>query len=181
MFLFLQNIGGNKNDSVSVPAKETPSNVSAPIFGGGSGNAGESNIGKAIFGGASSNTNTEASSIGKPIFGTSSNTPSFGSLASNTTSSTFAFGQKSDKPFSFQGAGAAIFNTSATSPAKKDESTNDGDAEDAEHDPHFEPIIPLPELVQVTTGEEDEEEVYKHRSKVFRYVNWKHLKLIEKI
>ena len=44
----------------------------------------------------------------------------------------------------------------------------EGDGE-GDHDPHFEPIIPLPELVQVKTGEEDEETLFKYRSKVFRY------------
>ena len=38
----------------------------------------------------------------------------------------------------------------------------------SDHDPHFEPIIPLPELVQVTTGEEDEEELFGQKSKCFR-------------
>ena len=37
------------------------------------------------------------------------------------------------------------------------------------HDPYFEPIVPLPELVEVKTGEEDEEVLFKHRAKVYRY------------
>lgn len=45
---------------------------------------------------------------------------------------------------------------------------DDGHVEDNEHDPHFEPIIPLPELVQVTTGEEDEEDLFKHKGKCYR-------------
>ena len=46
---------------------------------------------------------------------------------------------------------------------------DDADEDGTNHDPHFEPIIPLPELVQVTTGEEDEEVLFKHRAKVYRY------------
>ena len=160
---------GPTNDDNSVSASAT---FGTAIFGGGSGSTPAENtpiFGKPVFGGNANSSAQNESSIGKSIFGTSTNTPSFGSLASNSAS-TFAFGQKSDKPFSFQGAGAAIFNTSTPSSAKQDDSVNEGDGEDApEHDPHFEPIIPLPELVQVTTGEEDEEEVYKHRSKVFRF------------
>ena len=47
---------------------------------------------------------------------------------------------------------------------------DDEGAEDDEengHDPHFEPIVPLPELIDVKTGEEEEAIVFKHRAKVF--------------
>ncbi|KAM9320026.1 E3 SUMO-protein ligase RanBP2-like [Gastrophryne carolinensis] len=40
----------------------------------------------------------------------------------------------------------------------------------AEEDgPHFEPVVPLPEKVEVKTGEEDEEEMFCQRSKLFRF------------
>ena len=54
-----------------------------------------------------------------------------------------------------------------------DEEGNDDDdtAENDGHDPHFEPIVPLPELVEVKTGEEDDEELFKHRAKVYRFCN----------
>ena len=54
-------------------------------------------------------------------------------------------------------------NTSARQEEGDDAAGDDG------HDPHFEPIIPLPELVTVTTGEEDEDVVFKHRAKVYRF------------
>jgi len=41
-------------------------------------------------------------------------------------------------------------------------------AED-EHDPHFEPVIKLTEQVEVKTNEEDEEVLFKLRSKLFRF------------
>merc|ERR1712223_1152811 len=91
---------------------------------------------------------------------------SFASLA--TTDSKPLFGQKTEG-FSFAGANKPLFGTTSK-PAN--ESTNDDDTEQVEeneHDPHFEPIIPLPELVDVKTGEEEEEEVFKHRAKVYRY------------
>ena len=33
---------------------------------------------------------------------------------------------------------------------------------------HFEPVIELPDLVEVKTGEEDEDELYVHRAKLYR-------------
>ena len=36
------------------------------------------------------------------------------------------------------------------------------------NDPHFEPIIPLPALVEVKTGEEDEEVIFSQRAKLYR-------------
>ncbi|CAK1541746.1 unnamed protein product [Leptosia nina] len=43
-----------------------------------------------------------------------------------------------------------------------------GDAETPEHDPHFEPIVSLP-LVDIQTNEEEEEELVKIRSRLYRY------------
>lgn len=66
--------------------------------------------------------------------------------------------------FAFAGAGAAVFGQKGGAPK------GEGDEEGGEdnHDPHFEPIIPLPELVQVTTGEEEEQAVFQHRAKLYR-------------
>lgn len=51
-----------------------------------------------------------------------------------------------------------------------DEGEDGGDDEAPEsHDPHFEPIIPLPALVEVKTGEEDEELIFSHRAKLYRF------------
>ena len=40
---------------------------------------------------------------------------------------------------------------------------------------YFEPVIPLPDKVDVITGEEEEEVLYSHRAKLFRLVDgeWK--------
>uniref|UniRef100_A0A8C5M3E9 Ran-specific GTPase-activating protein n=1 Tax=Leptobrachium leishanense TaxID=445787 RepID=A0A8C5M3E9_9ANUR len=42
--------------------------------------------------------------------------------------------------------------------------------EDANHDPHFEPIVSLPEQ-EIKTLEEDEEELFKMRAKLFRFAS----------
>lgn len=56
----------------------------------------------------------------------------------------------------------------------QEDKTNHGEDDNDEvpesNDPHFEPIIPLPALVEVKTGEEDEEVIFSHRAKLYRYV-----------
>ncbi|XP_011170959.2 E3 SUMO-protein ligase RanBP2 [Solenopsis invicta] len=90
---------------------------------------------------------------------------------------------KSDPNFSFAGAGSSVFGSkSATSQnstvqnksreEKEDNEEDDGEVDnEQEHDPHFEPIIPLPDAIEVRTGEEDEEKVFCHRAKLYRYDN----------
>lgn len=51
---------------------------------------------------------------------------------------------------------------------RNDDQDSSYHVEDEDHNPHFEPIIPLPELVEVKTGEEDEETIFVHRAKVYR-------------
>ncbi|GAA94745.1 uncharacterized protein L969DRAFT_17494 [Mixia osmundae IAM 14324] len=50
-----------------------------------------------------------------------------------------------------------------------------GGSEEQEHDPHFEPVIKLTDEVKTSTGEEDEDVLFKMRAKLFRFDNgeWK--------
>ena len=88
---------------------------------------------------------------------------SFQSVAASSLSSS-PFGQKSQqKSPGFTGAGAQLFASQST----------EDDAGTAEVDhggPHFEPIIPLPDKIDVKTGEEDEEVLFSHRAKLYRFV-----------
>ncbi|XP_054829021.1 ranBP2-like and GRIP domain-containing protein 3 isoform X2 [Eublepharis macularius] len=90
---------------------------------------------------------------------------SFADLASNN-SGDFAFGSK-DKNFKWADTGATVFGVQ---PAAKGENEEDGSDEEVVHndDIHFEPIVSLPE-VEVKSGEEDEEIIFKERSKLYRW------------
>ncbi|XP_012274477.1 E3 SUMO-protein ligase RanBP2 [Orussus abietinus] len=112
----------------------------------------------------------------------------------NLTFSSFAqaaqqtgFKEVADTNFTFAGAGSTVFgSTSAANKLSelketrkaenkseaKDDAEEDGYYNDdgtTEHDPHFDPIIPLPDAIEVRTGEEDEEKVFCERAKLYRY------------
>uniref|UniRef100_A0AC35U7R4 RanBD1 domain-containing protein n=1 Tax=Rhabditophanes sp. KR3021 TaxID=114890 RepID=A0AC35U7R4_9BILA len=74
----------------------------------------------------------------------------------------------SNKPFSF--APTAVTNPIAQV-EEKDECP-----EDYECNANFEPVIPLPDLVKVTTGEEDEVAVFTSRAKLFKFIDGKEFK-----
>ena len=40
---------------------------------------------------------------------------------------------------------------------------------DREYDPHYEAIVTLPDNVELTTGHEEEEELYKQRCRLYRF------------
>ncbi|CAG0886198.1 unnamed protein product [Darwinula stevensoni] len=96
--------------------------------------------------------------------------PSFSALANASSSDQPSFLENQpSKSFQFPGAGKPIFG-SGSKAKSKDTEDDHAEAEDHDdHDPHYEPIVPLPELVQVRTGEEDEEVLFSERSKLFRY------------
>jgi E3 SUMO-protein ligase RanBP2 len=64
------------------------------------------------------------------------------------------------------------FKAAAAEAAQRADDGDDADhhdeSADHDHDPHFEPIIPLPELVQVKTGEEEEQTLFEHKAKMYR-------------
>lgn len=105
------------------------------------------------------------------------NSPSFASLAAaNPSGNIFKLGDTSNKSFAFDGAGAKVFGVANPVTPSKKTTEEDGDSggeqetnEGETHDPHFEPIIAMPDIVEVRTGEEDEEKVFCRRAKLFRW------------
>ena len=86
----------------------------------------------------------------------------FQSVAASSLGSS-PFGQKTQqKSPGFAGAGSQLFSPQN---AEDDDGTTGHD-----HDPHFEPVIPLPEKIDVKTGEEDELVMFSHRAKLYRFI-----------
>ncbi|XP_043926927.1 E3 SUMO-protein ligase RanBP2-like [Protopterus annectens] len=76
----------------------------------------------------------------------------------------------SDQTFGFKGADKQYSNVNTEQEHKEGES--DGESTHGENEdegPHFEPVVPLPDKVEVKTGEEEEEELYCNRAKLFRF------------
>eukprot|EP00063_Salmo_salar_P045597 XP_014020432.1 PREDICTED: E3 SUMO-protein ligase RanBP2-like isoform X2 [Salmo salar] len=79
---------------------------------------------------------------------------------------------KIDQPFSFTDVTMPVFGLANTAEEEEKgaESNNDSThVEEDEDGPHFEPIVPLPDKVDVKTGEEEEEEMFCNRAKLFRF------------
>jgi len=101
---------------------------------------------------------------------------------SGTTSFVFGMPVKSgamlnsgDKPFTFGSPTKSFnFNFMSKSPAKSPGGgggggeTSEDEVVESE-DVHFSPVVPLPDKVEVKTGEENEEMLYSHRAKLFRF------------
>ncbi|XP_054447996.1 E3 SUMO-protein ligase RanBP2-like isoform X2 [Pteronotus mesoamericanus] len=79
--------------------------------------------------------------------------------------------RRSDDMFTFHGPGKSVFGASAPELASKNHEADGGSAhaEDDDDGPHFEPVVPLPDKIEVKTGEEDEEEFFCNRGKLFRF------------
>uniref|UniRef100_A0A672FUQ4 E3 SUMO-protein ligase RanBP2 n=1 Tax=Salarias fasciatus TaxID=181472 RepID=A0A672FUQ4_SALFA len=88
-----------------------------------------------------------------------------------STASGGLFG-KVEQPFKFGDTATPVFGVtpSAAEQEKAAESDNDSThVEEDEDGPHFEPIVPLPDKVDVKTGEEEEEEMFCNRAKLYRF------------
>ncbi|XP_018328177.1 E3 SUMO-protein ligase RanBP2 [Agrilus planipennis] len=107
---------------------------------------------------------------------------SFASLAasSQSTEPKSTEKDKEQQPFTFLGAGAPVFSSlSKKDPERADPDKNKTDEEaesvgtgtnvDEEYDPHYEPVVPLPDQIVVTTGEEEETVKFSERAKLYRF------------
>ena len=136
----------------------------------------------------------------KPAFGSGSGFTGFKSESSGPPKFVFNAGkneeksepvQTSSKPFTFnlnpqisstpvRSADPKSFVFKSPEQIDKDNEKLEADEREDEDEgtdagPHFEPVIPLPDLVEVKTGEEDEEVLFSFRAKLFRWndAQWK--------
>eukprot|EP00058_Branchiostoma_floridae_P007797 XP_002593285.1 hypothetical protein BRAFLDRAFT_83831 [Branchiostoma floridae] len=118
--------------------------------------------------------------LGGPDSGTASPSTLFGvSSTSDTSTSNLSFKEMANQAggFKFTFSPEKIIpasKSSAKSPLKspiRSPSKDDGDyyESDGGEDIHFEPIVKLPEKIELKTGEEEEEQLFKFRAKLFRW------------
>ncbi|XP_035031257.2 E3 SUMO-protein ligase RanBP2 isoform X3 [Hippoglossus stenolepis] len=106
-------------------------------------------------------------------FGTKSPT-SFSFVDSAESTDTASLFGKVDQPFKFGDSDTAkpVFGLSSYTPEAEKAAESDNESTHVEEDedgPHFEPIVPLPDKVDVKTGEEEEEEMFCNRAKLYRF------------
>ncbi|XP_044766754.1 E3 SUMO-protein ligase RanBP2-like isoform X2 [Coccinella septempunctata] len=149
-------------------------------FGKGEGAGGQEGqaVAKSLFGGAGLPKTTNLKEDDEVVLKCTSEV-SFSSLAQQTEGGA-AFGKSKSnapdttQPFAHLGVGTPVFGSQKKQTATPDRSQDDdgeggGGAGDDEYDPHYEPIIPMPDAIVVTTGEEDETALFNERAKLYRY------------
>uniref|UniRef100_A0A452S7F9 RAN binding protein 2 n=1 Tax=Ursus americanus TaxID=9643 RepID=A0A452S7F9_URSAM len=109
------------------------------------------------------------------IFGQTGSTFTFADLAKSTSGEGFQFGKKDPNFKGFSGAGEKLFSSQSGKMADKADTSADLEKDDDAYrtedsdDIHFEPVVQMPEKVELVTGEEDEKVLYSQRVKLFRF------------
>ncbi|ELK30137.1 E3 SUMO-protein ligase RanBP2 [Myotis davidii] len=109
------------------------------------------------------------------VFGQTGSTFTFADLAKSTSGEGFQFGKKDPNFKGFSGAGEKLFSLQSGKKADKADTSTDIEKDDDAYktedsdDIHFEPVVQMPEKVELVTGEEDEKVLYSQRVKLFRF------------
>nr|XP_020470121.1 RANBP2-like and GRIP domain-containing protein 8 [Monopterus albus] len=112
-----------------------------------------------------------SSQTGIFTFGTKNDT-NFSFVDSAKITGTGSVFGKVAQPFKFGDVTKPVFGLAKSAAGEEKAAESDNDSTHVEEDedgPHFEPIVPLPEKVDVKTGEEEEEEMFCNRAKLFRF------------
>ncbi|XP_053733056.1 E3 SUMO-protein ligase RanBP2 isoform X1 [Synchiropus splendidus] len=115
----------------------------------------------------------ELQSSQKGIFHIGTRTPFAAALDGNGMGTGRSLFAKLEPPIKFGDPADQGFGVTKTAEEKEvkgecDDSSN-AEEDEEEDGPHFEPIVPLPDKVDVKTGEEEEEEMFCNRAKLYRF------------
>nr|BAG64086.1 unnamed protein product [Homo sapiens] len=109
------------------------------------------------------------------IFGQTSSTFTFADVAKSTSGEGFQFGKKDPNFKGFSGAGEKLFSSQCGKMANKANTSGDFEKDDDAYktedsdDIHFEPVVQMPEKVELVIGEEGEKVLYSQGVKLFRF------------
>uniref|UniRef100_A0A4W2HNA6 RAN binding protein 2 n=1 Tax=Bos indicus x Bos taurus TaxID=30522 RepID=A0A4W2HNA6_BOBOX len=109
------------------------------------------------------------------VFGQTGSTFTFADLAKSNSGEGFQFGKKDPNFKGFSGAGEKLFSSQSSKLVDKADACADLEKDDDAYktedsdDIHFEPVVQMPEKVELVTGEEDEKVLYSQRVKLFRF------------
>uniref|UniRef100_A0A8C9BV37 RAN binding protein 2 n=1 Tax=Phocoena sinus TaxID=42100 RepID=A0A8C9BV37_PHOSS len=112
---------------------------------------------------------------GAVVLGQTGSTFTFADLAKSNSGEGFQFGKKDPNFKGFSGAGEKLFSSQSSKMADKADTCADLEKDDDAYktedsdDIHFEPVVQMPEKVELVTGEEDEKVLYSQRVKLFRF------------
>lgn len=123
------------------------------------------------FGNLGASQSTTATTSTPVAFGTSNFSFSFGSQAPSVTSITPAITtpQGDSKEFGFVFKGKSPMKQPPPVIDGVEDVSDDENVEEEENNTYFAPVIPLPDKIEVKTGEEEESVLYSHRAKLFRF------------
>lgn len=118
-----------------------------------------------------SSTNSSAASVGG-LFGQSAAAPANGPSFGLDSKQTFDFVFKPKSPGKVKSPQKL---TNGGGGGAEEEGGSDEEDIEEENTAYFTPVIPLPDKVEARTGEEEEEVLYSHRAKLYRYTDgeWK--------
>ncbi|CAJ0958868.1 unnamed protein product, partial [Mesorhabditis belari] len=145
-----------------------------PLFGGSASTASPAG---SLFGGGTSSATASPSQTAATDSKPAEQKNVFGSMFGNNSGSN-AFGFSTPKTSIFEGQSAqnaknALSALKKAQPlgAKPTNGDDESKGADEEYEPDFDfkPVIPLPDLVEIKTGEEGEEIIFKERCKLYRY------------
>ncbi|XP_054963578.1 ranBP2-like and GRIP domain-containing protein 4 isoform X2 [Pan paniscus] len=109
------------------------------------------------------------------IFGQTSSTFPFADVGKSTSGEGFQLGKKDPNFKGFSGAGEKLFSSQCGKMANKANTSGDFEKDDDAYktedsdDIHFEPVVQMPEKVELVAGEEGEKVLYSQRVKLFRF------------
>jgi len=127
---------------------------------------------KSLFGGLSPQSSASFSDSASQPASTESgptflykDSTSFSDIASKSKQTAF---ESASSNFTWAGTGTPVFKGKEVKGDSDEEGESEGEA-DCSHDPVFEPVVPLPEAIEVRTGEEDEDREFCERAKFYLY------------